>query len=48
MTENFYENKMYWKEVQRIRKGTSEKEERGKKEDCTMLVEKEGIKERWV
>ena len=48
MTEHFYENNMFWKEVQRIRKGTSEKEERVKTEDGTMLVEKEGFKKRWA
>ena len=46
MTENFHENKMFWKEVQRIRKRTSGSEERVKAEDGTMLVWEEAIKER--
>ena len=28
ITENFHTNKIFWKEVQRIRKGTSENKER--------------------
>ena len=36
MTENFHENKMYWKEVYRIRKGTSGNKERMKAEDVTL------------
>ena len=48
MTEDFHENKMIWKEVQKIRKGTSENEERVKIGNDTMLVEKEAVKERWA
>ena len=44
--ENLYRNKMFWKEVQRIRKGTSGNEERVKAEDSTVLIEKETFKER--
>ena len=47
MTENLHEN-VFWKEIQRIRKGTSGNEEMVKTEDGTMLVEKEAVKERWV
>ena len=44
----FYENKMFWEEQQRIRKGTSRNEEKVKIENSTMLVEKEAAKERWA
>ena len=49
LTENFQENKkMFWKEVKRIRKGTSRNEERVKAEDGRMLVEKDEVRERWA
>ena len=48
MTENFHENKMFCKELQRIKKGTFGNKERVKREDGTILVEKEAVKERWV
>ena len=48
MTENFHENKMFCKEVQRVKKGISGNEERVKREDGTILIEKEAVKERWV
>ena len=48
MTENFYENKMSWKELERIRKGTPGNEERMKADDGIILVEKEAVRERWA
>ena len=48
MTENFHENKMIWKKVQRTRKETSGNEEKVKRDNGTMLVEKKAVKERWV
>ena len=49
MTDNFQENKkMFWKEVKRIRKGTSNREERVKDEDGSLLVERKAVERRWV
>ena len=49
MTDNFQENKkMFWKEVKRVRKGTSNREERVKDEDGSLLVERKAVERRWV
>ena len=46
MTENFHENRMFWKKEQRIRKRTSGNEKRMTAENGAMLVRKEAVKER--
>ena len=39
---------MFWKEVQRIRKEISGKEERLKTKDGIMMVENKAVTERWA
>ncbi len=49
MTRDFQENKkMLRKEVKRLQKGTSGKEESVKAEDGTMLIEKEAVRKTWA
>ena len=49
MTDNFQENKkMFWKEVKRVRKGESGKEERVKAVDGRMLSDVNEVRKRWA
>ncbi|KAK7907805.1 hypothetical protein WMY93_016417 [Mugilogobius chulae] len=49
LTDNFRESKkMFWKEVKRVRKGVSGREERVKTEDGRMLNEGNEVRKRWA
>uniref|UniRef100_A0A8C8DHP6 ribonuclease H n=1 Tax=Oryzias sinensis TaxID=183150 RepID=A0A8C8DHP6_9TELE len=49
LTDNFRENKkMFWKEVKRVRKGVSGREEKVKTEDGRMLNEGNAVRKRWA
>ena len=48
LTENFEKNKMFWKEVKRVRKNEAGREERVKDRNGKLLVECQDVRKRWA